>query len=538
MGMVQRAVLEAAPRLFLLSMLSLLGCASSPLSADGGVRMDADDGASMTDGAGEDAPLAADGALDDAPLAPDAPDEADAGLTETRRVLFIGNSYTYYNDLPAVVVALGAASGVLVEAEVIAPAGATFCEHFDNIETRARIASTEHDAVVFQGQSVDMFYGGKDAYYCAQSLGLAARDAAARITWFATWARREGDEFYSRGRGVTTPAEMTDFVEGWYRNVARWSGAGGHVARVGRAWERTLAMLPGVILHADDGSHPTAAGTLVAACAVTQSLLGRVPEMPSPPPLGLDADLAAMLCDLGTTEPCFDALEFCGGECLSVAFNATHCGACDAACPSPRECWLSTCGCGPSFDLGTTFEDLRALDPACDGSAARPAATCGVAAHLSCVDLPCGGTGVGPITTETGEVQVLCAPGTVVTTTYAELATHQPACDGVAERHGDACRTAAHRACIAGGAAAGLGPVSDTGGDDVEIACVDAYVRFVPDLAIDSWGCTGYPTRAWDATCDRVVDTMCTRMGYYGGYGPIESSSGRTDGVDIVCLTR
>jgi hypothetical protein len=78
--------------------------------------------------------------------------------------------------------------------------------------------------------------------------------------------------------------------------------------------------------------------------------------------------------------------------------------------------------------------------------------------------------------------------------------------------------------------------VSRLAGDDVQIACVHgADVRFIPDAALDVWGCEGFPDRVWDEVCDQTVQRLC---GTYGGYGPIEPSSGRTDGVEIVCISR
>ena len=61
---------------------------------------------------------------------------SDAGTP--RRVLFIGNSYTYVNDLPRTVEALGAATpGAAVTAEMIAEGGASLLSHWNKPGTRA-----------------------------------------------------------------------------------------------------------------------------------------------------------------------------------------------------------------------------------------------------------------------------------------------------------------------------------------------------------------------------------------------------------------
>ena len=524
-GVLFRPSLPALGAVALGWLVTLGGCGGPERTPDSGAQVDAAE------------PTPMDAGPEDGGPEPDAgPATFDAGFTRSMRVLFVGNSYTYVNDLPQVVTELAAASGILLEAEVIAMGGAKLCDHFSAMETRARMASGEHDAVVIQGQSVDMFYDGESTYFCGENMGYSVRDAGAQTVWFATWARREGDEFYSRGRGVTTPAEMTDHIDRWYRNLGQW-GPGGHVARVGRAWERVLARVPEVELHDTDGSHPSPAGTFVAAVVLAQGLFGEAPAVPSPAPFGLDVSLAETLRDVAVEAPCFDELQFCGGECLSVAFDPLHCGACDAACGTPRECLRGVCDCAPVSAWPTTFEALAALDPAC-AATARATLGCEVAAHLACRDQPCGGSGFGPVTSATGDLEVMCTSANIVPATYTELATHHPSCDGVTERHGLACRTAAHRLCVARGAAAGFGPVSRRAGDDVDIACLDdAEVRVMPDAAIIAWGCEGYPDRAWDEVCDGALNRMCVMMGWSGGYGPLESATGATGTVELVCIS-
>ena len=451
-------------------------------------------------------------------------------------VLFVGNSYTAANDLPKTVRELALATGTDLDVEVIATGGAKLCDHRNSQSTGERMASGDHDVVVIQGQSVDMFYDGESAYHCGEDLGSDARDAGASVVWFATWARREGHEFYSRGRGVTTPEEMTDWVEGWYGDLSR-GGTGGHVARVGHGWELAYASVDGAGLHAADGSHPSEAGTLTAACTLAQALIGERPELPTSVPFGLSGELAEGLCEAATREPCLDELSFCDGSCQSVAFDAEHCGACDAACDAQQVCWHGECGCAPGYQLPTSLSELSPLDPTCEAGAERIGRACSMAAHELCKSQPCADSGFGPHMSEDGDLVVTCTPADVVATTYTELATHHPSCDGVIERRGDACTTAAHRACIARGASAGYGPVWNGAGDDVEIACLeDANVHFMSNVAVDAWGCTGYPGREWDDACDRIPHGRCEEYGY-GGYGPIEPAT-RSGGVEIVCLSR
>src|SRR5256712_3057541 len=69
------------------------------------------------------------------------------------RVLFIGNSYTYVNDLPAMFAGLARSGGHRVETAMVAEGGATLAEHAASAATSAAITSKKWDVVVLQEQS-------------------------------------------------------------------------------------------------------------------------------------------------------------------------------------------------------------------------------------------------------------------------------------------------------------------------------------------------------------------------------------------------
>ncbi len=52
-----------------------------------------------------------------------------SGGEAEHRVLFIGNSYTHYNDMPSMVEKITSKNGVKIETTMIAPGGAYLHEH-------------------------------------------------------------------------------------------------------------------------------------------------------------------------------------------------------------------------------------------------------------------------------------------------------------------------------------------------------------------------------------------------------------------------
>jgi hypothetical protein len=277
------------------------------------------------DGGGTDA-SAPDASAPDASIDASAP--PDAGAPEDagppRRVLFVGNSYTYVNDLPAVVTALGAATpGAAVTTETIAVGGATLYDHWVSTGARERIEAGGLDTVVMQGQSLEAL-GGKSGFEpTAAMFSGAIRDAGADGVWFATWARRAGDPSFP------DPDRMTREIEYAYRRAADLDGDG--LARVGLAWQIALAEIPGVVLHDADGSHPSPAGTLLAACVILQAITGQTPRVPDPPPLGVPPETASALCAIASRVPgeppsCPGTQRLCDGACVEVQWDAAHCG--------------------------------------------------------------------------------------------------------------------------------------------------------------------------------------------------------------------
>jgi len=80
-------------------------------------------------------------------------------------VLYLGNSYTYYNNLPEMVSQLAKAGHQCqVEARMEAPGGKRLKDHWENAATREAFNSRKWDFVVLQEQStlgIDYFLDGQ-----------------------------------------------------------------------------------------------------------------------------------------------------------------------------------------------------------------------------------------------------------------------------------------------------------------------------------------------------------------------------------------
>jgi hypothetical protein len=265
----------------------------SDAGEDGGV-----DGGS----AGEDAGL--DGGED---AGPDAGTTGDAGWQ--LRVLFIGNSFTYVNDLPSMLAAIAATCGVppSISVDEVVQGAATLQTHWDNGIAQAWIADGGYTHVALQDQSLEpTFAGSEDLFFqYAQKFGDLIVAAGADPTWFVTWAYGAGDGIYPDP--IDNPAEMQDELTTAYDSAAR-NFPTSVLACAGPAFQQAIAQHPEIALQQSDLHHPTVAGTYLAACTFYVALTGHpVPDTSSVPD-GVSGDDAAIL----------RAIAQIGGNCADV----------------------------------------------------------------------------------------------------------------------------------------------------------------------------------------------------------------------------
>src|ERR1035437_6701666 len=112
-------------------------------------------------------------------------------------------------------------------------------------------------------------------YPAARTLVGIVRAAGATPILFQTWAHRDGWPDYRLDYGA-----MQIAIDQGYGAIGAELGV--TVAPAGQAWQTVLREDPAIALWETDGSHPSAAGTCLAACVCTPGSSGRLPSA-SPP---------------------------------------------------------------------------------------------------------------------------------------------------------------------------------------------------------------------------------------------------------------
>lgn len=189
-----------------------------------------------------------------------------------RRVLFIGNSYTYSNNLPQMLYDAAKSTGDTVIFDSSTPGGYTFQNHTTNSTTLTKIAAGNWDYVVLQEQSqLPSFTDGEVAsmvFPYARYLDslINLQNPCAETVFFMTWGRKNGD---ATNCGVWPPVctyeGMDSLLNLRYRMMADMNDA--LVSPVGAVWHYIRDNHPAIELYSADESHPSLAGSYAAACS-------------------------------------------------------------------------------------------------------------------------------------------------------------------------------------------------------------------------------------------------------------------------------
>lgn len=195
------------------------------------------------------------------------------------KILFIGNSYTYCNDLPMLVEKLARENGKDVETFSVTRGGRMLIQLADPeddavLELRQLLREHHFDICFLQEQSVlpARYYEGFSAGI-ACALELLGKQVD-QVILYATWGRKEGSEVL-RELGMTT-GEMTAALTVAYRRAARQYDLG--ISEVGEKFLRARAVDPAVELYTEDFAHPSYAGSCLAAMTHYDAIFHEMPD--------------------------------------------------------------------------------------------------------------------------------------------------------------------------------------------------------------------------------------------------------------------
>ncbi|MBR5140517.1 MAG: hypothetical protein IKV16_05620 [Clostridia bacterium] len=201
------------------------------------------------------------------------------------KILFIGNSYTYYNDSPKIFEALAIENGKDVIVHSVTKGGRKLFENLDHDDEnhkriRALLESNQYDVLFLQEHSNLPITSFDD--FLRGVIGLCDLIKATRVILYTPWGYKDGSP--KLDPLALTNEEMTRDIYNAYGKAAKKVGAS--LSPVGLAFANMRKISPKTELYNPDMTHPSLLGSAIAALCHYKTLFSTIPKKRSTLPLG------------------------------------------------------------------------------------------------------------------------------------------------------------------------------------------------------------------------------------------------------------
>lgn len=174
-----------------------------------------------------------------------------------KSILFVGNSLTYYNDLPGLVARIGRDSGVEIKTEMVAYGNYALEDHWNDGQIQQLIANKKYDFVVVQqgpssqadGRAMLLDYGARIKNLCVTH--------NTQLAFFMVWpAFANFNNFDGVIRNYTDAAVATNSM----------------LCPVGKIWKEYFLSTGDYSYYGPDMFHPSQKGSDNAALIIFKTL--------------------------------------------------------------------------------------------------------------------------------------------------------------------------------------------------------------------------------------------------------------------------
>lgn len=199
-----------------------------------------------------------------------------ANANDTIKVLWVGNSYTFYNDLPDLTADIAKENGVIMENTKVLKGGEKLSGHLQNPVLHEELKKGGWDYIILQefssGPAASTKSVAQNIYPYAEAIDSIAHTYSpdAKTILYMTWGHKNGnvrqdayplDDDYEnmQERIKTTYIDLAYDLDAW-------------CAPVGIAWQNVRSKYPEIELYVPDDFHPSLAGSWLAANALFSTI--------------------------------------------------------------------------------------------------------------------------------------------------------------------------------------------------------------------------------------------------------------------------
>lgn len=201
------------------------------------------------------------------------------------KVLFVGNSFTFYNDgidfhLQKMLNADTSSDSINYLIQKIAVSSYTLQAHYEDILTFNKINSNKWNIVVLQEQSTRPINNPDLFLEYASKLDIEIKKINAKTILFMTWAPKD------------SPTDIKSLASSYLSVGSKISAK---VAPVGKVWEYVQKANPLINFYFTDNKHPSLAGTYMISCVFYFTLFDKNPINNTYLPTGMTSQNASAI---------------------------------------------------------------------------------------------------------------------------------------------------------------------------------------------------------------------------------------------------
>ena len=198
---------------------------------------------------------------------------------DSLRILWIGNSYTYFHDLPKIVKDIASSQHVKLSTTTILKGGERLKGHVQNPRLTNELKRGGWDYVVVQEQSTIPSLSTEsvinETYPYAHTIDSLAKKHSpnVHVIYYMTWGHKYGcidKTGYEPAQHYTT---MQERLKTTYLEMAHMNNS--WCAPVGMAWKKIRDEHPDYQIYEDDCTHPSVLGSYLAANVIFTTIYQR-----------------------------------------------------------------------------------------------------------------------------------------------------------------------------------------------------------------------------------------------------------------------
>ena len=209
-----------------------------------------------------------------------------APVRDTVKMLFLGNSYTYYHTYPVIFKELAWSEGHYADCKIFISGGYNMAQHLANPHSVELVDMGGYDYVMLQDQSVQpVLNGTADDAASAENLQkmverVKKHSPTSKVFIEITWGRRYGNNNFGKYEEYLElyPAFYSDYdamqnrlIEVVTAEAKQW---GTMVTPVGLAWQIVMHERPDIVLYHTDNHHQSYAGSYLSAAVAYLTIYG------------------------------------------------------------------------------------------------------------------------------------------------------------------------------------------------------------------------------------------------------------------------